>query len=82
MGSAIRGSRVGAGPMGEAERGDAADRVKLRLVVHFRDHRHQVHVRRQVCVRGLGFGVLGLGVMRTLGTLSGPSSSYPSTSNP
>jgi rubredoxin len=26
-GSAIRGSRVGAGPMGEAERGDAAPRV-------------------------------------------------------
>jgi rubredoxin len=26
-GSAIRGSRVGAGPMGEAERGDMADRV-------------------------------------------------------
>ena len=25
-GSAIRGSRVGAGPMGEAERGDAAPR--------------------------------------------------------
>ena len=28
-GSAIRGSRVGAGPMGEAERGDAAPRVVL-----------------------------------------------------
>ena len=28
-GSAIRGSRVGAGPMGEAERGDAAPRVRL-----------------------------------------------------
>ena len=26
-GNAIRGSRVGAGPMGEAERGDAAPRV-------------------------------------------------------
>lgn len=26
-GSAIRGSRVGAGPMGEAERGDAAPRI-------------------------------------------------------
>ncbi|QBF45860.1 RNA polymerase-binding protein RbpA [Janibacter limosus] len=26
-GSAIRGSRIGAGPMGEAERGDAAPRV-------------------------------------------------------
>ncbi|HRY09931.1 MAG: RNA polymerase-binding protein RbpA [Actinobacteria bacterium] len=28
-GSAIRGSRVGAGPMGEAERGDAAPRKKV-----------------------------------------------------
>ena len=28
-GSAIRGSRVGAGPMGEAERGDAAPRVRV-----------------------------------------------------
>jgi hypothetical protein len=28
-GSAIRGSRVGAGPMGEAERGEAAPRIVL-----------------------------------------------------
>ncbi|HUX68995.1 MAG TPA: RNA polymerase-binding protein RbpA [Cellulomonadaceae bacterium] len=28
-GSAIRGSRVGAGPMGEAERGDTAPRVSI-----------------------------------------------------
>ncbi|RJK93752.1 RNA polymerase-binding protein RbpA [Vallicoccus soli] len=28
-GNAIRGSRVGAGPMGEAERGDAAPRVRI-----------------------------------------------------
>ncbi|MDA0274619.1 MAG: RNA polymerase-binding protein RbpA [Actinobacteria bacterium] len=28
-GSAIRGSRVGAGPMGEAERGDAAPRFRV-----------------------------------------------------
>lgn len=28
-GSAIRGSRVGAGPMGEAERGDSAPRVQI-----------------------------------------------------
>ncbi|MFY9325272.1 MAG: RNA polymerase-binding protein RbpA [Candidatus Nanopelagicales bacterium] len=28
-GSAIRGSRVGAGPMGEAERGDAAPRIRV-----------------------------------------------------
>lgn len=28
-GNAIRGSRVGAGPMGETERGDAAPRVKV-----------------------------------------------------
>ena len=31
-GNAIRGSRVGAGPMGEAERGDAAPRLHLLLV--------------------------------------------------
>jgi len=28
-GSAIRGSRVGAGPMGEAERGDSAPRIRM-----------------------------------------------------
>ena len=28
-GNAIRGSRVGAGPMGEAERGDAAPRLRV-----------------------------------------------------
>jgi len=28
-GSAIRGSRVGAGPMGEAERGEAAPRIQV-----------------------------------------------------
>ena len=28
-GNAIRGSRVGSGPMGEAERGDAAPRVRV-----------------------------------------------------
>jgi hypothetical protein len=28
-GNAIRGSRVGAGPMGEAERGEAAPRVRI-----------------------------------------------------
>ena len=28
-GSAIRGSRVGAGPMGEAERGDTAPRIRV-----------------------------------------------------
>lgn len=28
-GNAIRGSRVGAGPMGEAERGDAAPRIRI-----------------------------------------------------
>ena len=37
-GSAIRGSRVGAGPMGEAERGDAAPRQR---VLYFCAHRHQ-----------------------------------------
>ena len=37
-GSAIRGSRVGAGPMGEAERGEAAPRQR---VIYFCAHRHQ-----------------------------------------
>ena len=36
-GSAIRGSRVGAGPMGEAERGDAAPRQQ---VSYFCAHGH------------------------------------------
>ena len=37
-GSAIRGSRVGAGPMGEAERGDAAPRL---LVSYFCSRGHE-----------------------------------------
>ena len=37
-GSAIRGSRVGAGPMGEAERGDAAPRL---YVSYFCANRHE-----------------------------------------
>ncbi|MGP7960891.1 RNA polymerase-binding protein RbpA [Sanguibacter sp. A247] len=37
-GSAIRGSRVGAGPMGEAERGDFADR---RTVTYWCANGHQ-----------------------------------------
>ncbi len=37
-GSAIRGSRVGAGPMGEAERGEAAPR---RAVTYFCSHEHR-----------------------------------------
>ncbi len=40
-GSAIRGSRVGAGPMGEAERGEAAPRQR---VVYFCSHGHQSEV--------------------------------------
>ncbi len=40
-GSAIRGSRVGAGPMGEAERGEAAPR---QWVVYFCAHRHQSEI--------------------------------------
>ena len=40
-GSAIRGSRVGAGPMGEAERGDAAPRQR---VLYFCSHRHQSEI--------------------------------------
>ena len=37
-GNAIRGSRVGAGPMGEAERGEAAPRQR---VVYFCAHEHE-----------------------------------------
>nr|WP_281363319.1 RNA polymerase-binding protein RbpA [Nocardioides perillae] len=37
-GNAIRGSRVGAGPMGEAERGEAAPR---QLVTYFCSHDHR-----------------------------------------
>ena len=37
-GNAIRGSRVGAGPMGEAERGEAAPR---QTVVYFCSRRHE-----------------------------------------
>ncbi|WP_203566837.1 RNA polymerase-binding protein RbpA [Aestuariimicrobium ganziense] len=37
-GSAIRGSRVGAGPMGEAERGDAAPRLR---VSYFCSNQHE-----------------------------------------
>ena len=40
-GSAIRGSRVGAGPMGEAERGEAAPRQR---VIYFCAHRHQSEI--------------------------------------
>lgn len=38
-GSAIRGSRVGAGPMGEAERGEAAPRV---WVTFYCANRHEI----------------------------------------
>ena len=37
-GNAIRGSRVGAGPIGEAERGDAAPRQR---VVYYCAHAHE-----------------------------------------
>ena len=39
-GSAIRGSRVGAGPMGEAERGEAAPRVR---VTYWCANGHETH---------------------------------------
>ncbi len=40
-GSAIRGSLVGAGPMGEAERGESAPRQR---VVYFCSHAHQSEI--------------------------------------
>ena len=40
-GNAIRGSRIGAGPMGEAERGAAAPRQRVR---YFCAHRHESEV--------------------------------------
>ncbi len=39
-GSAIRGSRVGAGPMGEAERGEAAPRV---VIGYYCSEGHESH---------------------------------------
>jgi hypothetical protein len=39
-GNAIRGSRVGAGPMGEAERGEAAPRHRIAF---FCSHGHETH---------------------------------------
>lgn len=48
-GSAIRGSRVGAGPMGEAERGEAAPR---QTVTYFcsKDHHSTVSFAREAVV--------------------------------
>ena len=40
-GNAIRGSRVGAGPMGEAERGEAAPRQN---VTYFCSHEHRTMI--------------------------------------
>jgi hypothetical protein len=40
-GSAIRGSRVGAGPMGEAERGESAPRQRI---VYFCSRQHESEV--------------------------------------
>ena len=40
-GNAIRGSRVGAGPMGEAERGDAAPRQNVTYFCS-REHRTMI----------------------------------------
>jgi hypothetical protein len=47
-GNAIRGSRVGAGPMGEAERGESAPR---QTVVYFCAHRHESVVTLSVDVQ-------------------------------
>ena len=54
-GNAIRGSRVGAGPMGEAERGEAAPR---QAVTYFCSHEHRSVV--DLLHRGRRAGLLGL----------------------
>ncbi len=61
-GNAIRGSRVGAGPMGEAERGDAAPRHRVSF---YCAHGHETHseLRR----RGRRPGDLGLPALRLPG---------------
>ncbi|MFY0406506.1 RNA polymerase-binding protein RbpA [Solicola sp. PLA-1-18] len=41
MSSAIRGSRIGSGPMGEAERGEAAPR---KVVTYFCAHGHETEL--------------------------------------
>ena len=61
-GNAIRGSRVGAGPMGEAERGEAAPRQR---VVYFCSHEHESVV--DVRGRGADPGLLGLPALRPAG---------------
>lgn len=61
-GSAIRGSRVGAGPMGEAERGDAAPRLAL---PHFCANGHRD--ASGVCGGRRCAGHLGLPAMRASG---------------
>ena len=58
-GNAIRGSRVGAGPMGEAERGEAAPR---QTVTYFCSHDHRVG--GDVRGRGRGPRVVGLPQVR------------------
>ena len=59
-GNAIRGSRVGAGPMGEAERGEAAPRQN---VTYFCSHEHRTMMA--FAVEAGGPGHLGLPEVRS-----------------
>ena len=61
-GNAIRGSRVGAGPMGEAERGEAAPRQN---VTYFCSHEHRTLIA--FAVEAHGPGHLGLPPLRPPG---------------
>ena len=61
-GNAIRGSRVGAGPMGEAERGEAAPR---QAVTYFCSHEHRSVVT--FAVEADGPGLVGLPQVRPAG---------------
>ncbi len=61
-GNAIRGSRVGAGPMGEAERGEAAPRQN---VTYFCSHEHRTLVA--FAVEAQAPGHLGLPALRPAG---------------
>ena len=76
-GSAIRGSRVGAGPMGEAERGEAAPRQR---VIYFCAHASRVgdHLRGR---RG-DPGLVGLPALRAAGEpgLGQPAAARPRSS--
>ena len=68
-GSAIRGSRVGAGPMGEAERGDAAPRL---YVSYFCAHGHETRRRSPPTPRPRVLGLPACGLPANLDSQNPP----------